>query len=84
MKARQTSTKGPTKKEIRSKIQESVNNAIGKLHVGKPSRKLEKVVKKTSKLVAREVKQDLKSSKSKAGKASGKKKSKGQTSAPAS
>lgn len=65
MKEKQAKKSGPSKKEIRTKIQESVNKAIGELHVEHPSKKVRRVVRKTSKAVAKTVKKELKVSKPK-------------------
>ena len=68
--------RGITKKEIRSKIQDSLNQAIVQLEKESPSKKTTKVVKKASKKIANKVKRDLKNSKPKKTKdnAKGKKK----------
>lgn len=68
--------RGITKKEIRSKIQDSLNQAIVQLEKESPSKKTTKVVKKASKKIANKVKRDLKNSKPKKtkDKAKGKKK----------
>ena len=52
--------KGITKKEIRSKIQDSLNQAIVQFEKEGPSKKTSKVVKKASKKIASKVKRDLK------------------------
>ncbi len=68
--------KGITKKEIRSKIQDSLNQAIIQFEKEGPSKKTSKVVKRASKKIANKVKRDLKDVKPKKskGKAKGKKK----------
>ena len=68
--------KGITKKEIRSKIQDSLNLAIGQIEKEGPSKKTSKVVKKASKKIANKVKRDLKNVKPKSSK--GKKKLNGE------
>jgi hypothetical protein len=65
-KARKKVTKvkiGITKKEIRNKIQDSVNQAIADLHIGSPSKKTKKAVKKTSGKLAGKIRKELKNKK---------------------
>jgi hypothetical protein len=82
MKEKQPKIKGPSRKEIQSKIQESVNKTMGDLHLEQPSKKVKKVVRKTSKLLARKIKRDLKVSQIKSSKASKNLNGKSQTSIP--
>jgi len=65
-KAKKEATKskvGITRKEIRNMIQDTVNKAIANLHVGAPSKKTKKVVKKTSVKLAGRIRKDLKKKK---------------------
>lgn len=57
--------KGISKKEIRSKIQDSVNQAIVQIEKEGPSKRTKKVVRKASKKIASKIKRDLKAVKSK-------------------
>ena len=82
MKEKQARKNGPSKKEIQSKIQESVNKAIGELQVASPSKKVRRVVKKTSRMVAKKVRKELKVSKPKKTKKSKKLNGKEQTTVP--
>lgn len=60
-KKEKTKTKsGTSKKEIRSKIQESVNKAITGFHIDSPSKRTRKTVKKVSNKIAGTIKRDLK------------------------
>lgn len=54
---------GITKKEIRNKIQDSVNQAIEDLQIGSPSKKTKKAVKKTSGKLAGKIRKELKKKK---------------------
>ncbi len=54
---------GITKKEIRNKIQDSVNQAIADLHIGSPTKKTKKAVKKTSGKLAGKIRKELKKKK---------------------
>lgn len=54
---------GITKKEIRNKIQDSVNQAIVDLHIGSPSKRTQKDVKKTSGKLAGKIQKELKKKK---------------------
>ncbi len=83
MKETKTTPAGPSKKEIRTKIQASVNQAIGEFHVDHPSKKVKKVVRKASKKLAKEVKQDIKSLSTKANKDAKKQSKKKKKSQPA-
>jgi hypothetical protein len=67
--------KGVTKKEIRSKIQDSLNHAIVEFEKEGPSKRVKKVVQKASKRIASKIKRDLKKAKPKKTKAA--KKAKG-------
>ncbi len=51
---------GTSKKEIRSKIQESVNKTITSFHIESPSKKTKRAVKKVSYKIAGTIKRDLK------------------------
>lgn len=51
---------GISKKEIRSKIQDSVNQTIIGFHIESPSKKTKRAVKKVSVKIAATIKRDLK------------------------
>ena len=73
MKAKKEKTRtksGISKKEIRSKIQESVNKAITDFNIKTPSKKTKKTVRKVSNKIASTIKKDLKKLKSQKKKAS--------------
>ncbi len=65
MKEKKAAEKGITKKEIRSKIQDSLNHAIVEFEKEGPSKKVKKVVQKASKRIASKIKRDLKKAKPK-------------------
>jgi arginyl-tRNA synthetase len=49
-----------SKKEIQNKVQESVSQAIHKIEANEPSKKTQKIIKKSSKKLASTIKKDLK------------------------
>ena len=59
MKEEKSTKKRVTKKEIRSKIQDSMNLAIVQFEKEGPSRRVKKVVQKASKKIAGKIKRDL-------------------------
>ncbi len=59
-KQKTASAAGISKKEIRGKIEKSVNKAITDLHILSPSKKTKKSVKKASNKLAGTIKKDLK------------------------
>ncbi len=67
MKAKEQKMTGEeiSKKEIRSKIEKSLNKAITELHITSPSKKTKKSVKKASSKIAGTIKKDLKKLRSK-------------------
>jgi hypothetical protein len=76
MKEKKSTEKGITKKEIRSKIEDSVNSAVVQYEKEGPSKRVKKAVEKASKKIATKIKRDLK--KTKARKAKGSKKINGE------
>ncbi len=70
MKEKSNSTGTATKKEIRSKIKDSINAAIGQFEKGATSKKIKKVVQKTAKKLSVKIKKDLKKIKAKTAKSS--------------
>jgi hypothetical protein len=70
MKQKKSSEKGISKKEIRSKIQDSVNSAVVQYEKEGPSKRVKKAVEKASKKIAGKIKRDLKKVKSKKAKVS--------------
>lgn len=65
MKDKKSTEKGITRKEIRSKIQDSVTTAVVHYEKEGPSKRVRKAVEKASKKIADKIKRDLKKSKSK-------------------
>ena len=76
MKEKKPTQKAITKKEIRSKIQDSMNQVIGHFEKEGPSKRVKKVVRKASKKIASNIKRDL--NKVKAKKSKGNKKLNGE------
>jgi hypothetical protein len=60
MKELKTKEKIVSKKEIRTKIQNSVNLIVGELKIAAPSRKVKKEIQRASKKIANEINVDLK------------------------
>jgi hypothetical protein len=63
MKEHKSNGNAISKKEIRAKIQDSVNKAIVEFEGEGPSKRVKKVVKKASKKIASKIKRDLKARK---------------------
>ncbi|CAN5244369.1 hypothetical protein BH09BAC3_BH09BAC3_24580 [soil metagenome] len=70
-----TAPKGASKKEISTKIQNSLNEVIVQFEKDGASKKTNKIVKKASRKIAGKIKKDLKKIKSKKAKSSTKPKS---------
>jgi|GEM_PF-5919605 len=49
-----------SKKDIRAKVEKSMNDTLNQFHIAKPTKKTEKFLKKTTKKLAGKIKQEVK------------------------
>ena len=49
-----------SKKDIRTKVEKSMQDALNQFHIAKPTKKTEKLITKTTKKLSRRIKQEMK------------------------
>ena len=49
-----------TRKDIRAKVEKSMHDTLTQFHIAKPTKKIEKFVKKTSRKLSGKIKQEIK------------------------